>query len=207
MSLFGGRQLKEKMRIFIEIFGDPYAGVYRTQILGIQKNATFTVSTPSKNGMIMPLPRGEIVRCFYFESQRMFEFYVRIVSRTLDPEPMLGIEYPKNIKESNRRQYERRECAIPVTMRILPLPSVDWRDQQGTFIDMSAGGGMITTQYPFEDEQNIELTIFFPKGPKTRVFGYAKRVDVKGDGYLVGVQFVSLSEEERMKFYYYIGGM
>lgn len=207
MSLFGGRQLKEKMRIFIEIFGDPYAGVYRTQILAIQKNTTFAISTPAKNGMILPLPRGEIVRCFYFEQHRMFEFYVRITNRALEPEPTLTLEYPKNIKEANRRQYERRECAIPVTMRILPLPNPDWRDQTGTFIDISAGGGMITTAYPFEEEQNIEITIFFPKGPKTRVFGYAKRVDLKNETYVVGVQFVSLSEDERMKFYYYIGGI
>ncbi len=206
MSLFGTRQLKEGMRIFMEIFGDPYAGVYRAQILEVVKNSDFTVGTPNKNGMIIPLPKGEIIRCFYFEEERLFEFYVRIVDRALEPEPILKLEYPKNIKESNRRQYDRVECSIPVTMRILPLPSATWRDQDGMFIDISAGGGMILTSYPFEDEQNIELTISFPRGPRVRVFGYVRRADVKVDKYLVGVQFITLTEDERMRFYEYAGG-
>lgn len=196
--------LKEGMKILIELHGEVLAGIYSVEVLKVVKDEYLLLTMPKKNKMVVPVSVNARLHCFFFKNETVYDFYSVVIERGKEPVFYIKITYPSKIKQGSRRKYKRVTCSVPVKMRMLPIPNDDWQDQMGLFLDMSAGGGLILTKYPFKENDNLELIIQFPNKVEKKVIALVKRVIEKRGQYMVGVNFITLDESERKKFYDYL---
>jgi len=184
-------------QLYLELFDSLNSDIYKVTVESVSPQKTLRLTAPEKGFRLVPLSKGEYIRCFYFKDSKMHEFYVPVLDRTSGQKPLVTIKYPSKIDTINRRRHERISCDLPTTLRILPIPHHNWIDQTGNIVDISIGGAKIKSKYALSKNQSIELGISLGSNKTKRIIGYI--IDAKkSESYTIAhVAFVSLSDHER----------
>jgi hypothetical protein len=110
------------------------------------------------------------------------------------------IKQSLQLYKARKRRYVRLEVAAPVVLAPLdidrPLDSAQLNQQQGTILNLSGGGALLSCKNELSENSYISMNLELTDCELlTGIVGKVKRIDEDGEGgYLVGVEFCSESE-------------
>ncbi|MGA2519040.1 MAG: PilZ domain-containing protein [Thermodesulfobacteriota bacterium] len=123
------------------------------------------------------------------------------------------MEEPFNNKE--RRSHPRFLIDLPLEYRVMDGPCL----RGGIVVNVSEGGLLIETVRDIPVGKELNITVLFPKGFELADFKVVamivwkepyRKEDLKGDsywkGYQYGVEFMQVSQEDRLKLNSLLGG-
>ncbi|HOJ33657.1 MAG TPA: PilZ domain-containing protein [Candidatus Hydrogenedentes bacterium] len=110
------------------------------------------------------------------------------------------VTWPTEIKRVCVRKYERVDVDIPVAVE-----AEEGTPTRGYLIDLSAGGCRIVLPKSFEKNDKIILSFNLPDGTAIdKISGIVRNVITSKDKYFLGLQFESLTEEQRRDIEFFV---
>ena len=122
---------------------------------------------------------------------------VRFVSEVDIGDRQVEVRKPFKVDEDNQRRFIRLEISAPVWMKsvknCLENYSADDEFQyHGTVLNISAGGVLVEIEETITENDIVLMRFILQDVEKLdNVLGLVKRVEQDGEGYLVGIEFVS----------------
>jgi c-di-GMP-binding flagellar brake protein YcgR len=183
--------------------------IYRSSVQDLSDDY-LAIATPITAGLYLPLHKGDtFLAHYYIDDKELYEFVGNVVTRRIEEKVQLIIlEYPKNLKLVQRREYVRVDINHPVkyvkSTVISDLKNVDEvfemsKANSGLLLDISGGGVRIRTLEKMERGNFITVDMEL-LGRSIRVNGKIVRVIQDETGNFVsGVSFLDISERLRDK--------
>lgn len=186
-----------------------------TQILGEDK---VEVLMPVKASKMILLPQNAIYNMTTYSSNGGYQCEVKVTERYKRANNYYQVlELTSDIKKSQRREYFRHDCSMPITSRQLEDHEKDgmgWDEnlvgQDATAIDIGGGGMRFLTIENYEKDELIVccFSLKFKTGPYNiqtlcRVVNIRPMMDEQGNNE-VRVQFEHISVEDREQIIQYI---
>ncbi len=128
----------------------------------------------------------------------MEETRSKIISEIETGDNVVSVKRPFKLYKDHSRRYIRLEISEPITFMILRDRENGFRtrpDNQvynGSILNISAGGILITSEAPLEDGALLIMKISLQEVEVIdKVIGLVKRADADGDEWLIGIEFIS----------------
>jgi len=109
-----------------------------------------------------------------------------------------AVKPPFKLHKDHERRYIRLQISGPVGLAILKdhagkfYPGGDGALYSGHLLNLSAGGLLLETDAPFEEGTIVSMKMTLQDiEVLDNIIGIIKRAEAEGDGWLVGVEFVS----------------
>ena len=122
---------------------------------------------------------------------------VRFVSEVDIGDKQVEVRKPFKMDEDNQRRFIRLEISAPVWMKSVKdclenFSTDDEYQYHGTVLNISAGGVLVEIEEAIAEKDIVLMRFILQDVEKLdNVLGLVKRVDKDGEGYLVGIEFVS----------------
>ena len=122
---------------------------------------------------------------------------VRFVSEVDIGDKQVEVRKPFKMDEDNQRRFIRLEISAPVWMKSVKdclenFSTDDEYQYHGTVLNISAGGVLVEIEEAIAEKDIVLMRFILQDVEKLdNVLGLVKRVDQDGEGYLVGIEFVS----------------
>lgn len=190
------RHINRSQRLFIEL-GTPLLLEAKTpersatsQLIGMHVGSYLIVQLPEKNWVKTRLSSGETLSARYVLSDDVFEFKTRIIRIIEDPDYLLFLDYPEDVKSCNIRSEKRVKCFLPVKM------TLDTFCLKGIIININPNGCLCTVDKdPFPDPCTFEyLNLNLPYGQSETLTIKAgiRSIRKKGVQVSIGLMFENL---------------
>jgi len=200
--------LKINQLIEIEVNTDGKTEYLPSRIEEI-KDKYLYISMPMRKGALLPMRLGEEIKVIVRQKNATFGFLTKIAGRRRDPIPYLIVEKPEQfVKVNQKREFVRLEVSLPIRFRIVDEENPDNGIEEGTTVDISAGGALFSTQAEIKAGQKIEIDLqlsnkgsFFCRANVVRVFERGKN---EKNAVRVAIEYNDISESQRDKIFRFI---
>lgn len=122
---------------------------------------------------------------------------VKVISDVMVSDDTVGVKPPFKLGRDKQRRYIRLEISEPIEGTILKSRSGDfWPDLNGpsfhgSILNISAGGLLLVTEFPVEENAVVLLKISLQEVEVVdRIVGVVKRSEADEKEWLVGIEFV-----------------
>lgn len=183
--------------------------VYKSSVQDMSENY-IAIAAPIMGGVYLPLHRGDTFKVLYFvDEKELYEFQGIVVGRKLEEKvQLIIIEYPKTLKQVQRREFVRIDISHPVKyvksvieseLKLAEETLGNDKGVSGMLVDLSGGGFRIKTNQKIELGNLLTVDIDL-LGRKIIINGKVVRV-IKddNDNYICGVSFIGIRERDRDK--------
>lgn len=182
---------------------------YKSNIQDVSSD-TIAIGIPMKEGLFLPLHKGDQFKVFYYHTEKeVYEFQGIVTGRKAENNvQFILIEYPKAIKEVQRRAYVRVRVGQPIRyVRIsggTPAKMAEdilnsGKGDSATLVDISGGGLSLKLSGKAAPGDMIIADIDLLKD-KVRVGGKIVRTNKDENGNeMYGVSFIQIDERSRDK--------
>lgn len=198
-------KISERVEIEVTEKGE-YFGNYLSRIEDMKDNKEIMIGLPLEKGTIVPLRTGSLVNINLTKQDGVYTFAGRIMKRELKPYPYFVIEYPKNIKRIQRRNYVR----IPINLVIMyknlgtggKVNLAEIPEEKGVTVNLSGGGMSFLSIKDMEMESILNITFSLPSGVVYKdIKSKIKRKEKVGQNEKTrlsyGIEFLEMDEKMR----------
>lgn len=183
--------------------------IYRSSVQDLS-DEHLAIATPITGGVYLPLHKGDTFTAhYYIDEKQLYEFQGIVVGRKFEEKVQLIIlEYPKNLKLVQRREFVRVEVNHPIdyvlSLVVSDLKHVDHvfdegKSKKATLLDISGGGIRIKTMDKLERGNfiTVELDLL---SRSLRINGKVVRAITDENGnFISGITFLDINERMRDK--------
>ncbi|GAA0724093.1 flagellar brake domain-containing protein [Clostridium malenominatum] len=171
-------------------------GIYKSNIQDIYDDH-IGISIPVKEGMYLPLKKGEKVEGIFYSYKGTFKFHTVVVGRKIDRIMMILIATPKNFIKIQRRNYVR---VLTVSKAICSVidSSEDAQFFEGFTLDVSAGGMKLSTTKELYSGDIIAISLTL-KDEELHLKGKIIRVEKEDKRNICGVAFIDVDNRTSEK--------
>lgn len=197
--------LKENQLIEIEVDIDSGEKTFLPSRIEEVVDNYLHVSAPIYRGGIMPLRTGQTLKIRMNYKNNTYSFYTLVVGRKWNIVPLIIIKKPNQFVKIQRREFLRLPVAVPVKYR---LAGENTEFYDGVTVDISGGGALLSTQYPIEAGQTLEMEINLPNREpvfcRAQVIRLLEKITSKGKANKAALVFEEISEGKRDKIINFI---
>lgn len=205
----------------IEITNGLYQGTYSSRIEEVMDNE-LEIAIPSKQGHLLPLPKGTWFLGKIMQCGSMYLFKSKINHVALQQNvPTWTIEKPEEIEKIQRRSYVRMDARLPVSVKIhvegenilliegknYSAKELENKVWELNTKDISGSGAKIIAKMKIPEETNVSLTFQLPEIGAFYALARVIRSELINPElglYWIGVHFIGLTERERDKIVRFI---
>ena len=180
----------------IEIRGYPKSR-FQTFFRGCKYNQFLIIDHPIKDGR--PVPIGDDTQCIirFISEGEIIGFRSIVTSLIRNPEALAFLKYPKSVETSKLRQSDRYPVHIDTVCALKKLDGGIEAYPKSMMLNLSEGGCLLECIESFNKGDIVYLTIFIPERPPIHDLACeVKRIDKKGNDFLVGMAFVDLLDPD-----------
>lgn len=183
------------------ILQGPVEHKYFTRLIGFVESEFLMLQVPMENGWAVSLREGQSVSVRLFSGVSLFEFSTHVTALLLNPRNFLLLAFPKEVRETRIREYER----VPVRMAIDIISAPVGKGLDGARLrDISGRGAAVWSPMALgEPGQRLLLGINFDlkatgSHERVQLAGTIRSAQAQADeaagtaGFLQGVQFDSV---------------
>ena len=120
------------------------------------------VAMPMRASMLLPLPEGTPVIAHVRREDGVFTVRTRVISRRLQPVPMLELAALGEVERRQQREYVRLRIMLIPTCATLIGPEGEEERLAVTVVNLSAGGVLLRGRHALEVGQTIRLVLDLP---------------------------------------------
>lgn len=183
--------------------------IYKSSVQDISDNY-IAIAAPILGGVYLPLHKGDTFTVLYYvDEKELYEFQAVVAGIKFEEKvKLVVIEYPKNLRLVQRREYVRVDIShsikyvksvIEDDLKKAPQILDDNKGKTGTILDISGGGLKLKTIEKMELGNFITADINL-LGRSLRVNGKIVRVVIdEFNNYVCGVAYIDMNERTRDK--------
>lgn len=190
------RHINRSQRLFIEL-GTPLLLEAKTaersatsQLIGMHVGSYLIVQLTENNWMQTRLSSGEMLSAKYVLSDDVFEFQTQVIRIIEDPDYLLFLDYPEDVKSCNIRSEKRVKCFLPVKM------TLDTFCLKGIIININPNGCLcMVDSDPFPDPCTFEylnLNLSYGQSETLTIKADIRSIRKKGTQTSIGLMFKNL---------------
>jgi len=200
-----------KINKIIEIevgHGTDYSGTYRTRVEDIKKNS-LVIGMPINQGNYVPLRPGSEVIIWHWANSASYAYYCRVKERTLEPLPLVFLEWPPfEIKKVQRRDFVRVPVNLYLEYKLEHGPELETEVFHKVSIrDLSGGGTQFIAKNKLIKGDTLKIKLFLPNDTincKAKVMWVYTEIKDNKERLLTGIKFVDIPEKVRDKIIKYV---
>jgi c-di-GMP-binding flagellar brake protein YcgR len=168
---------------------------YSSRIEEITSN-TISIALPTKGGAPVTVHPKDILRIWWQSRDAVLGFNTVVLTRKIQPIPVLVVAMPKSIDRLQRRHWVRQELDVPVALEISEEETI-----KTSTIDVSGGGMLISCPASLEPGQEIPVTIFLPESEIKAVIRVVRVIPHPTDNtkFQIASSFKKIAERDRDK--------
>lgn len=171
-----------------------------SKIQDIKLDNELIITTPIKNGKIIPLEiNSEFYLCVY-TSKGLYKCDVEVIDRKREDKMFLAtLRIKSKMQKYQRRQYYRLDCII--NFKYKTLNETEWNE--GIILDISGGGFRFISNRKLIDKEQItsQIQLKFEEEVKninvTGTIIDSNLIDIKANSYETRIYFDKISNEDR----------
>ncbi len=171
-----------------------------SQLLEISGRDLLDVAMPIKEGRLIPLHAGSMIKVLFFRENGQFHFKARVKERIKKRIPVLRVEKVSEIHKIQRRGYYRLSTIIPVKITVKAPDGIEKNEGFETFtLDISGGGLKFVSSDRIENDTEVICVLnlgdknYSLNGRVVRA-SYVYHSDY---AYEVSVEFIDIDEHTR----------
>ncbi|MDT3699264.1 MAG: PilZ domain-containing protein [Thermincola sp.] len=181
---------------------------YRSRVEGILSNK-ITLAAPLKQGQIVSLSPGTIVRVMFSDQMASYSFKSKLISQNRQNPPTVTLGEPYDLKRTQRRNFVRLETKLSIVFAEVNEDYETVGDTfSGTTIDLSGGGVMFACNTLLKYGDILDLTVVLTESDSAKALGKVVRFSENPPNskqkYSVGLEFTAIEESERDKIIKFI---
>jgi len=160
------------------------------------------VAMPMRAGMYLPLPVNSTVAAHIKHEDATYVLPTRVVSRRLQPMPMLELQAIGEVQRRQQRQHVRLQIVLVPIMALIAGPDGTDVRLATTIVNISAGGALLRTRQKLTVDQEVHLSVELPVPDgaisiTARVLRVETRRADRGLFYEAGCGFLDLADQDR----------
>ncbi|MEW6264653.1 MAG: flagellar brake protein [Thermodesulfobacteriota bacterium] len=172
---------------------DSPEGKYTTFFRGYKNKDYLILDHPVKEGKLAPIADDTPCIIRFIHEGNIIGFRSRVLGVIRTPYPLIFLRYPQSVEMSRLRKFDRYPVKIEVVCAPRKLNGLVDSYPRDNILNLSAGGCQIEAFEHFLRDQTIFLTVFLPEQGKINdLEAEVKRVDKKGDKFILGIAFADL---------------
>ncbi|MEW5721969.1 MAG: flagellar brake protein, partial [Thermodesulfobacteriota bacterium] len=165
---------------------------FLTRLIGYKVGAYLLLEWPKLSGALVRIEEGTTWACSFINSGVVFGFTGLVLGATRSPVPLIFLEYPAAVEQTNLRQEKRIPVNLDVTLSA--RSGNGGRNQEtvnGLIRDISAGGCQVITTEECTSGATVELMLRLPEqDPIQGLQAEVKSCQRLGGNYLLGLRFL-----------------
>lgn len=171
-------------------------GIYKSNIQDVYDDH-IGISIPVREGIYLPLKKGEKVEGIFYSYKGTFKFHTIVVGRKIDRIMMILLAKPKSFIKIQRRNYVRVSTVSKVICSIIDS-SEDAQFFEGFTLDISAGGMKLSTSKELNIGDTIAISVTL-KNEELHLKGKIIRVEKEDKRNICGVAFIDMDNKTTEK--------
>ena len=187
---------------------------YQVQLIGYWDKRSILISPPLRDGKEVLLEKDAVLAVRLLEGRKVCAFESRILYRSSHPYTYYHLQFPISVDSRQVRNSERVEIQLPVLVDSDFDILGDW-PKSATLTNLSKTGARLIAPYSLGEKthelvlifeltvSNIRKTLRIPCLIRNIELSAAQGDDVKGH-YVIGAQFVNLTEDQLLTLSSYI---
>ena len=166
---------------------------FTTYFRGYKTKQYLILDHPLSVGKPIHIPDGSSVVVRFIHEGSIIGFRTTAICHSSAPSPLMFLRFPQAVESSRLRKSERYPVSIECICSGKRLMGAVDTYPRATMLNLSEGGCMVEAVGDYDQGTFVFLTVFLPEqGRVDDVEAEVKRVDKKGDRFLLGLAFADL---------------
>ena len=166
---------------------------FTTYFRGHKTKQYLIMDNPITGGKPVPVPDGSPVVVRFIHEGSIVGFRSMVICQSLAPSPLVFLRFPQEVESTRLRKSERYPVSIDCVCSGKRLSGMVEGFPRSTVLNLSEGGCMVEAGESYDKGTFVLLTVFLPEqGRVDDVEAEVKRVDKKGDRFMLGLAFADL---------------
>lgn len=177
-------------------------GIYKSRIEDLS-DISITINIPVNDGSYLTLSSGEMVEVLYYEGNEIYKFVTTVKGRKFDRVPLIVLDYPTEVYETQRRNHVRISCIIDAKVYKLKDSSININNfkipeaskAKAVLTDLSGGGAKVKTNLELKNGDIIVLYFKLDENEFSIKGKIVRSIKEEGINYICGVSFMEMESK------------